>query len=109
MLCWLAAAAAPLLIHLWSRHRYREAPWAAMQFLLAAMQKNARQMQLEQWLLLAVRTLIIALVVLAVSEPYGDRLIAGIRAVPAHKIIVIDGSYLMDSAANESTNFARAK
>ena len=72
MLGWLAAAAAPLLIHLWSRHRFREAPWAAMQFLLAAMRKNARRLQLQQWLLLAVRTLLIALVVLAVAEPYGE-------------------------------------
>ena len=77
MLGWLAAAAAPLLIHLWSRHRFREAPWAAMQFLLAAMRKNARRLQLQQWLLLAVRTLIILLVVLAVAEPYGERLLAG--------------------------------
>ena len=74
MLGWLAAAAAPLLIHLWSRHRFREAPWAAMQFLLAAMRKNARRLQLQQWLLLAVRTLIIVLVVLAVAEPYGEQL-----------------------------------
>jgi hypothetical protein len=41
MLGWLAAAAAPLLIHLWSRHRFRESPWAAMQFLLAAMRTLA--------------------------------------------------------------------
>src|ERR1051326_9308722 len=85
MLGWLAAAAAPILIHLWSRHRYREAPWAAMQFLLAAMQKNARRMQLEQWLLVAIRTLIIVFVVLAVAEPYGERLLAGGRASPAHQ------------------------
>ena len=55
MLGWLAVAAAPLLIHLWSRHRFREAPWAAMQFLLAAMRKNARRLQLQQWLLMAVQ------------------------------------------------------
>src|SRR3954470_4340847 len=96
MLGWLAAAAAPLLIHLWSRHRYREAPWAAMQFLLAAMRKNARRLQLQQWLLLAVRTLIIVLVVLAVAEPYGEHLLAGDTAAPVHKIIVIDASYSMD-------------
>ena len=82
MLGWLAAAAAPLLIHLWSRHRFREAPWAAMQFLLAAMRKNARRLQLQQWLLLAVRTLIIVLVVLAVAEPYGEQLLAGGSAAP---------------------------
>src|SRR3954468_24712665 len=82
MLGWLAAAAAPLLIHLWSRHRFREVPWAAMQFLLAAMQKNARRMQLQQWLLLVIRTLIIVLVVLAVAEPYGEQLLAGSTARP---------------------------
>ena len=58
MLGWLAAAAAPLLIHLWNRRKYREVPWAAIEYLLAAMRKNSRRMQLEQWLLLAVRTLL---------------------------------------------------
>jgi hypothetical protein len=109
MLGWLAAAAAPLLIHLWSRHRFREAPWAAMQFLLAAMRKNARRLQLQQWLLLAVRTLIILLVVSAVAEPYGQRLLAGGSAAPSHKVLVIDGSYSMAYRANVNTNFSRAK
>src|SRR5215212_10442812 len=95
MLGWLGAAAAPLLIHLWSRHRFRESPWAAMQFLLAAMRKNARRLQLQQWLLLLVRTLIILLVVFAVAEPYAERLLAGSGAGPTHKVIVIDGSYSM--------------
>src|SRR5436190_20130037 len=109
MLGWLAAAAAPLLIHLWSRHRFRESPWAAMQFLLAAMRKNARRLQLQQWLLLAVRTLIILLVVLAVAEPYGMRLLAEGGAAPVHKILVIDGSYSMSYRAGSSTNFANTK
>src|ERR671927_687984 len=93
MLGWMAAAAAPLLIHLWSRHRFREAPWAAMQFLLAAMRKNARRLQLQQWLLLAVRTLIIALVVVAVAEPYGDTRVVGGSAAATHKVLAIDASY----------------
>src|SRR5438552_3687249 len=109
MLGWLAAAAAPLLIHLWSRHRFRESPWAAMQFLLAAMRKNARRLQLQQWLLLAVRTLIIVLVVLAVAEPYGEQLLAGGGASPAHKVLVIDGSYSMAYRPDGNTNFARSK
>jgi Aerotolerance regulator N-terminal/von Willebrand factor type A domain/CARDB len=109
MLGWLAAAAAPLLIHLWSRHRFRESPWAAMQFLLAAMRKNARRLQLQQWLLLAVRTLIILLVVLAAAEPYGQQSVAGGNAGPSHKVIVIDGSYSMAYHSNGSTNFATAK
>jgi hypothetical protein len=109
MLGWLAAAAAPILIHLWSRHRFREAPWAAMQFLLAAMRKNARRMQLQQWLLLAVRTLLIVLVVLAVAEPYGEQLVAGSTSGPAHKVLVLDGSYSMAYRGAAETNFERAK
>ena len=50
-----------------------------MQFLLAAMRRNSRRLQLQQWLLLAVRMLIIALVVLAVAEPYGERLLANLN------------------------------
>jgi hypothetical protein len=96
MLGWLAAAAAPLLIHLWSRHRFREAPWAAMEFLLAAIRKNSRRLQLQQWLLLALRTLIIALVVLAVAEPYGEQLAASGTGAPTHKVLVIDGSLSMN-------------
>src|SRR3954451_17141296 len=104
MLGWLAAAAAPVLIHLWSRHQYREAPWAAMQFLLAAMRKNARRLQLQQWLIIAIRTLIIILVVLAAAEPYGESLLAGGSGAQSHKIVVIDNSYSMDYCANSESS-----
>ena len=70
MLGWLAAAAVPVVIHLWSRRRYREVPWAAMSYLLAAFKKRRRRLLLEQWILLAMRVAVIALVVLAVAEPY---------------------------------------
>jgi hypothetical protein len=110
MLGWLAAAAAPLLIHLWSRRKYREVPWAAVTFLLAAMRRSARRIQLQQWLLLAVRTLIIVLVVLAVAEPYGTGSLAGgPSGAPAHNVIVIDGSYSMAARVGEATLFEHSK
>ncbi len=109
MLGWLGAAAAPLLIHLWSRRKFREVPWAAVAFLMAAMRKNARRMQLQQWLLLAVRTLLIVLVVLAVAEPFDERLSAGVGSATAHKIIVLDCSYSMAYRPEASTLFARTQ
>jgi hypothetical protein len=109
MLGWLAAAAAPLLIHLWSRHRFREAPWAAMQFLLAALRKNSRRLQIQQWLLLALRTLLIAMVVLAVAEPFGENLAAGRGSAPAHYVLVIDGSFSMAYRDGETSCFDRAR
>ncbi len=110
MLGWLAAAAAPLLIHLWSRRKFRETPWAAMTFLLAAMRRSARRIRLQQWLLLAVRTLVLVLVALAVAEPYGaGTLASGPVGGPAHKVLVIDASYSMAYQDQNTSRFARAK
>jgi hypothetical protein len=110
MLWWLAAAAAPLLIHLLFRRRYREVPWAAVAFLLAALQKSSRRLRAEQWILLAVRTAIIICVVMAVAGPYWE-LLNGAPAIgqPAHKILVIDGSYSMGYKPAEKTRFELAK
>jgi hypothetical protein len=110
MLSWLAAAAVPLAIHLWNRRKYREVSWAAIEYLLAALRKNARRIQIEQWLLLAIRTLIIVLVALAVAEPYlqGARLdfSTGQRTL---KVLVIDGSYSMAYRPTDRSRFERAK
>jgi hypothetical protein len=56
-----------------------------------------------------VRTLIIVLVVFAVAEPYGERLLAGGNTGPSHKVIVIDGSYSMAYRPTDSSRFTRAK
>jgi hypothetical protein len=112
MLAWGVAAALPILIHLWSRRRYREQSWAAMQFLLAALQKNARRIQLEQWLLLAVRVAILALFALAVAQPRwaGDSLLGrGSGDGPVHTVLVLDGSYSMDYRAGDKSRFESAK
>jgi hypothetical protein len=70
MLGWLAAAAIPIIIHLWSRRKYRETSWAAMEILLAALKRQSRRMRFQQWILLAIRVSIVVLIVLALSEPY---------------------------------------
>ena len=96
MLGWLATAAAPLLIHLWSRRRFHEVSWAAVEFLRAAMRKNARRLRLQNWLLIALRTLLIILVVLALAEPVSQGIgqAHGVGA-PTHRVIVMDGSFSM--------------
>src|SRR5688500_10197145 len=99
MLGWGLAAALPILIHLWSRRKFREESWAAMEFLLAAMRKNARRIQLEQWLLLAVRTAILVLLALALADPQLSLLsgwTGGSAGGQRHVVLVLDGSYSMD-------------
>lgn len=96
MLAWLPAAAAPIIIHLWNRRKYREVSWAAMEYLLAAIVKSSKRMRIEQLLLLLIRIALIVLVVLALAEPFlsavASPFISGART---HRVIVIDGSYSM--------------
>ncbi len=110
MLGWLAAAALPLMIHLWNRRQHREIPWAAAEFLLAALRKNARRLRLEQWLLLAIRTLLILFIVLAVAQPYMEQLGLIAPAVGrTHKVLVIDGTFSMGYKPGDRSRFQRAK
>ena len=52
--------AAPIIIHLINRMRYKRVRFAAMEFLLASQQRNRRRLLLEQLLLLLLRILIVA-------------------------------------------------
>ena len=70
LLAWgLAAIAAPILIHLLLRQRPRPRPWAAMRWLLAAMQAAQRRYKLTNLLLLILRCLALMLLALALARP----------------------------------------
>ncbi|MEX0585063.1 MAG: BatA domain-containing protein, partial [Pirellulales bacterium] len=110
MLLWGLAAAAPIVIHLLSRRRYREAQWAAMEYLLAAVRKQSRRLRVEQWLLLAVRMLVLLIVAVALAEPYSDqRVPVAPHEERVHRLIVLDASYSMGARSGVSTRFDIAK
>lgn len=99
---WLFAAgvgliAIPILIHILNRRRFKVVDWAAMAFLLSAMRKNRRRLKFEQWLLLATRCSLLALLGLALARPMGcgDSTLAGIGQRVGLHVIVIDNSYSM--------------
>jgi Aerotolerance regulator N-terminal/von Willebrand factor type A domain len=106
----LAAASIPIILHLLNRRRFREERWAAMRFLLAAIRRNQRRIRVEQWLLLAVRTLLLILLVLAMAKPFLDNgalpILAGQRT---HRVIVLDGSLSMGHVTTDATRFDQAK
>jgi hypothetical protein len=111
LLGWMALAGVPILIHLLHRQRHRTMDWAAMRWLMAALKKNQKWIRLEQWLLLAVRTLLIALVVLAMMKPAFEQA-RGFFAVlgpSTHHILVIDNSLSMQYSEGNLTRFERAK
>lgn len=110
MLGWLAAAAIPFLIHWWSRRRYRETSWAAMEYLLAALRRQAFRIRIEQWTLLGVRTALVVLVVAALAQPYADRpTLASAAAKSTHRLLVFDASYSMQYKPADKTLFVETK
>ncbi len=54
----------PVLIHLWNGRRGKILNWAAMNWLSGQESQSSRSIKLEQWLLLLVRLLLLALLVL---------------------------------------------
>ncbi len=95
-LAGLIAAAAPLVIHLLNRRRYRVVDWAAMDLLREALSRNKRLLHLRDLLLLALRTLCVLLFGLALARPLFSR--SGTTSdanQPVHAVLVVDNSLSM--------------
>lgn len=113
MLAWATAALLPLLLHMWNRNQHRETSWAAMEFLLAAVQERSRRMRIEQLLLLLLRMSIPVVLALALADPIWQMLPAlgsslGSRA-PQHHLFVVDLSYSMGYETEGDSRLSKAK
>jgi hypothetical protein len=108
-LLWgLGLAALPLIIHLLSRRQYRRVEWGATRFLLEAEQETRRRLRFEQWLLLALRGLALALLALLIARPYvRPGLVAALLGggAGAARVIVIDDSASLSYQAGASAEF----
>jgi hypothetical protein len=95
MLLWpLPLAAVPIIIHLLNRRRFNKVPWAAMEYLLRAMKRNRRRMQMEHWLVLLLRTLAVVFLVFLVTRPEltGG---GGLLRARVHHVVCLDNSASM--------------
>lgn len=83
----VGAVAIPIAIHLLSRLRTRNEPWAAMRFLMEAYRRHRRRLRLEQWLLLLVRCLVVAVAGLALAGPLLSGCVGGLAGglTPPHR------------------------
>src|SRR5436853_234392 len=95
----LGLMAIPLIIHLLSRRRYRQEPWAAMAFLLAAHRRSRRRMRIEQWLLLALRTLVVGALGFAIARPAlsSSALARAVGEPRFDRVLVIDDTLSMQA------------
>jgi hypothetical protein len=108
LLLWaVPLCAVPIVIHLLNRRRFKKVPWAAMEFLLAAMKRNRKRLRMEQWLVLLLRTLAVLLLVALVSRPQLGG--GGLLGSRTHHVVVLDDSASMTQRSGSSTLFGKAQ
>ncbi len=107
-----AAVAAPILIHLLARRRFRRIRWAAMDFLIHAERRNRRRLRMEEWILLALRCMAVAFIAAMVARPFfkpaGLAMLWG-GSQHTERVFVLDDSFSMAYESADGTVFDRAK
>ena len=113
LLLWGALAiAAPIIIHLLSKRRFRVVEWAAMDFLFDADKRNRRRVRMENLILLLLRCLAVVLIALLVSRPFlspAGVASLGMSVSGVERIILLDDSPSTQTSAGRQTAFDEAK
>ncbi len=94
----LAAAAIPIIIHLFTRRRPREVRFPSLEFLTEVNQSEIRRLKLRQWLLLLLRALAIAALALAISRPALRGSVGPHRGAATSIVALVDQSGSMGAA-----------
>ena len=79
----------PIVIHLLNQRRHRTIDWGAMQFLLSARRMSRGMARLKQWLIMAMRMLVIAGLIFAISRPLSSGWIGSIGGGKPETVIVL--------------------
>ncbi len=110
MLAGAAAVGIPIALHFFYKARYQRLPWAAMDFLKEAIEQTSRRLKFQEWILLALRCLVILLLALALARPGKDSAGAAGRGEAVDAVFVFDTSYSMGAAdGDDKTRLDRAK
>jgi len=105
----VAALAIPLIIHLFHKSRFKVVKWGAMHLLAAVLRTNQKRVKIEQWILLAIRCAIPAVLALMMARPVwqGAKRMLGEQAVST--VVLLDNSYSMEAGRAGTSNFSLAR
>lgn len=118
LLAGVAALAIPILIHLFHKSRFQVVRWGAMHLLEAVIRTNQRRIRIEQWILLAIRCAIPAILALCMARPVwhgAQKLLfnrnpeGGLAEVRTSTVLLLDNSYSMEAGRAGTSNFALAR
>jgi hypothetical protein len=103
------ALAIPLIIHLFHKSRFKTIKWGAMHLLEAVIRQNQRRVRIEQWILLAIRCAIPALLALMMARPLWKGASKLLGNAKTSTVILLDNSYSMEASRAGTSNWAIAR
>ena len=109
MLAGLSAAAIPVVLHLLNRARFRRVQWGAMMFLQQTTTRQLDRSRISQWLLLALRVLVIVLFALALARPVTRHAFGPADAQRVTVVLVIDASMSTSHPEQNATRLDRIR
>src|SRR5205823_6635775 len=109
MLAGVLAAAIPVAIHLFFRSRYRTVPWAAMKFLLTAVEQTSRRLKFQELLLLLLRMAVLVMLAIAFARPILSMVGGTGRGDAVDAVFVFDTSFSMGAQDGAKTRMQRAQ
>lgn len=111
VLIGLIAASIPILIHLFNLRKLKKIEFSTLAFLKELQKNKIRKIKLKQWILLALRVLIIMLLVFAFARPTLRGLAIGgtTSAAKTTAVFIIDNTFSMSVIDNQGSLLNQAK
>ncbi len=110
LLLFLPLAAVPLLLHLLTLYRLRTVELSTFRFLMDSYVQQRRRLKMLEWLLMALRTAFVALIVLMLSRPMVEKfgfLFGG--QTGRDVVLIVDAGVTSGLQTGGSTALKRAK
>jgi uncharacterized membrane protein len=107
----LLAASIPIIIHLLNLRKLKKIEFSTLQFLKELQKNKIRKIKLKQWLLLALRVLIILCIVTAFARPtlVGVSIGGTTSAAKTTAVFIIDDTFSMSVIDQDGSYFNQAK
>src|SRR3954447_18096569 len=109
MLVGGAAVSVPIALHFFFKARHKPLPWAPMKFLKEAIEQTSRRLKFQEWILLALRCLVILLLALAIARPGQKSAGSTDRGEAVDAVFIFDTSFSMGAQDGDKTRLDRAK
>lgn len=111
VLIGLLAAAIPVIIHLLNLRKLKKIEFSTLAFLKELQKNKIRKIKIKQWLLLAIRVLIVLFIVMAFARPAlrGLSIAGTTSAAKTTAVFIVDNSFSMSVLGQNGSYFNQAK